>query len=665
MEKKKAFTLIELMGVLVILGILTVILVPVINNTIKNNKEELYNKQLELIKLSAKNLASDNTYILPEEIGEEIYITLGQLRAMGYAEEKIINPLNNENFSNDLIVMIVKGESDYEYDIVIDGGTVISSSGIIVYDPSKKYIKEGTTSSYIITAKTTSEMLNSDSQKKVEYFIDLDKENIVLLGDASSDMNVKYKIDGSNGLYKLTIAGGKTEGYLYFNFKDIKDGEGKDVSISEINSEISNVSNAKQIMVDNTAPVINFTTNGTSVWAKSVKTNIEVTDNNGSDALDNGTYKYSYLAFDREGESFENIRSYLLSLVVNEGQSLTNVYNLTEEVSQENGDGTYYLVAGACDKAGNCNMEVSNKFLVDNTAPTCSFSGENSTWTTTAQTILVTGIDNHKMDSSRSKYTKVYNQSGIEVKTDNVTYEVADEAGNTTTCSKSVNVYYDTKAPTKPIITLTGSDGSGYDQGWTNKNIWTKANSTDNGSGINEYYIGHDANANGYTYSGLTWTKNINANKTEMSYLIDWEGSWDFYIKSCDNVGNCSTSDRFALNIDKTPPVVTCNASAAKLYQDGVESTITSYGDCEVYVTLENVKSLVTVEENNIFSMSGQSNYSISRYFCDDSADCATSNWQKTLGHCVDGYCKATVTANVYDQANNLTQKTFIYYAKY
>ena len=107
MEKRKAFTLIELMGVLVIIGILTVILIPVINNTIKNNREELYNKQLSLIKLSAKNLASDNEYILPEEEGEEIYLTLGQLRAMGYAEETIINPKTKENFPDNLVVMII------------------------------------------------------------------------------------------------------------------------------------------------------------------------------------------------------------------------------------------------------------------------------------------------------------------------------------------------------------------------------------------------------------------------------------------------------------------------------------------------------------------------------------------------------------------------------
>ena len=67
MEKRKAFTLIELMGVLVIIGILTVILVPVINNTIKNNKQNLHDKQIELIKVAAQNLATDNTYILPEE----------------------------------------------------------------------------------------------------------------------------------------------------------------------------------------------------------------------------------------------------------------------------------------------------------------------------------------------------------------------------------------------------------------------------------------------------------------------------------------------------------------------------------------------------------------------------------------------------------------------
>ena len=125
MEKRKAFTLIELMGVLVIIGLLTSILIPVVSNTIKNNKQKLHDKQIELIKVAAQNLATDNTYILPEEDGEEIYITLGQLRVMGYAEETIIDPLTNKNFPDNLIVMIIKKGNDYDYVINLDGDVTI------------------------------------------------------------------------------------------------------------------------------------------------------------------------------------------------------------------------------------------------------------------------------------------------------------------------------------------------------------------------------------------------------------------------------------------------------------------------------------------------------------------------------------------------------------
>ncbi len=480
MEKKKAFTLIELMGVLVIVGILTVILIPVINNTIKNKKQDLYNQQIELIKLSAKNLASDNEYILPEEVGDEIFITLGQLRAMGYAEKTIINPLTKENFSDDLIVMVIKRESDYDYEIIIDGGTVVASSGIIVSNPSKKYIRKSNTSAYIITAKSEKEL----DGNKTEYYINLGKENINILGNASEDDNVKYKILGNGGLYKLIIVGGEKEGYLYFNFKEVKDIDGKEVKVSEINSEINSVKNNKQIIVDNTAPVINFTINGTNTWAKSVKTRIEVTDNNGNDALDTDTYKYIY------------------SLAGSVNQELTNSYNLANDVTQENGDGEYYLVAKACDKAGNCQTKRSNKFLVDNTAPTCSWNGENSTWTNKEVAITLTGTDNHKMNSSKASYTKTYNQSGIELTNENLSYEIEDEAGNKTVCSKGVNVYYDTKAPTCS---------------WKENNTWTKENVTvgvsgsDTGSGMSSSQSG-----NSWVYNKVGEEKDTEV----LSYLI-------------------------------------------------------------------------------------------------------------------------------------------------
>ena len=280
MEKRKAFTLIELMGVLVIIGVLTAILIPVVNNTIKNNKQTLHDKQIQSIILSAKNLASDNTYILPEEDGEIIYITLGQLRAMGYAEEIIIDPLTKENFPDSLIVMIIKNGKDYNYEIISDKGTLVSESGINVAPPSRPYIKAGAISTYIITAKTkTNITLNNNDEKQMDYYIDLEKENIKLRG--AVDEKVKYKLDGNSGLYKLTIQGGEEEGYLYFAFNELKDYEGKEVDVSSVNEEINKVSNNKQIIVDNTAPTITEA----NVFSKKEYNSIDI------DALIEGTDK--------------------------------------------------------------------------------------------------------------------------------------------------------------------------------------------------------------------------------------------------------------------------------------------------------------------------------------------------------------------------------------
>ena len=517
MEKRKAFTLIELMGVLVIIGILTVILVPVINNTIKNNKQKLHDDQIDMIRLSAQNLATDNTYILPEEDGEEIYITLGQLRAMGYAEGTIIDPLTNKNFPDNLIVMIIKKGNDYDYVINLDGGTIITSSGITVGNPSKKYIREGVNAYYIITAKTASTM---EKEQVLENYINIGKENIKLLEVGETDEKVKYKLDGNNGLYKLTVLGGDKNGYLYFSLNNLKDYEGKEVDVSVTNSNI------KKIIVDNDPPQISFTTNGTSVWAKSVATKIQVTDNNGNDALDDSTYKYVY------------------SLLNKEEQDLTSTYNLSDEVIKNKDDGEYYLIAKACDKAGNCKTEVSNKFLVDNTPPTCNWSGENTTWTQNAQTITLTGIDNHKMNSSKTIYTKTYNQSDIELSTDNLSSEIEDEAGNVTRCSKAVNVYYDTK---KPVITSVDNPTNGN---WVNYNFSVKLNTTENGSGLKDVYYSYTSNA--------SWIKEnaiINGNVVTTT-PFEAERNQVAYFKVCDGADNCSDQNSTQIRIDKTAPSV-------------------------------------------------------------------------------------------------------------
>ena len=441
MEKRKAFTLIELMGVLVIIGILTVILVPVINNTIKNNKQQLYDNQLKMIRLAAQNLATDNTYILPEEDGEEIYITLGQLRAMGYAEGTIIDPLTNENFSDNLIVMIIKKGNDYDYVINLDGDATIVDSDIQVAKPSRKYINKGTNSFYIITVKPDSETEEEKNKNTLGYYINIGKENINLLG--AVDEKVKYKLDGNNGLYKLTVLGGDKNGYLYFNLNNLKDYEGKEIDVSTTNNDIKS----------------------------------------------------------------------------------------------------------------------NKKIIVDNTKLTCNWSGENTTWTKEEVSIVLTGSKDKsdglpKAPMKGSNKTKTYNENGRELKTDNLSFVIEDEAGNVTTCSKTVNVYYDKKPPTIPTITgqrlyNESNVGTYTSNTWTINDVRMNYSSTDSGVGMVYYQYSHDNSTwinnnsnNGFTSSSTSWT-------------ISWESVYNYYIRACDGLNNCSSSSLMTIKIDKTAP--TCN----------------------------------------------------------------------------------------------------------
>ena len=440
MEKRKAFTLIELMGVLVIIGLLTSILIPVVSNTIKNNKQKLHDKQIELIKVAAQNLATDNTYILPEEDGEEIYITLGQLRAMGYAEGTIIDPLTNENFSDNLIVMIIKKGNDYDYVINLDGGIIITSSGITVGEPSRKYIREGVNAYYIITAKTASTM---EKEQVLENYINIGKENIKLLEVGETDEKVKYKLDGNSGLYKLTVLGGDKNGYLYFSLNNLKDYEGKEIDVSTTNNDINS----------------------------------------------------------------------------------------------------------------------NKKIIVDNEPLKCNWSGENTTWTKEEVSIVLTGSKDKsdglpKAPMKGSNKTKTYNENGTELRNDNLSFDIEDEAGNVTTCSKTVNVYYDKKPPTIPTITgqrlyNESNVGTYTSNTWTNNDVRMNYSSTDSGVGMVYYQYSHDNSTwinnnsnNGFTSSSTSWT-------------ISWESVYNYYIRACDGLNNCSSSSLMTIKIDKTAP--TCN----------------------------------------------------------------------------------------------------------
>lgn len=96
----KGFTLIEMLMVVLILGMLTLLLVPTINSLIERNENDNLKFMQESIKIAAQNYASDNKFELFNTCDDNgIKVTLEQLVDEGYLSSPIKNPKTKEDIS--------------------------------------------------------------------------------------------------------------------------------------------------------------------------------------------------------------------------------------------------------------------------------------------------------------------------------------------------------------------------------------------------------------------------------------------------------------------------------------------------------------------------------------------------------------------------------------
>ena len=118
--KNSGFTLIELLGVIAILGLLGVIIVPRIGAVISKNKQTLYETQIRNIKEAASNYISENIFKIEIQNNTSVGIKLGELKKCGYIDSNISNPLNSQQFSDDMIILITNKNNSYSYDVCLD-----------------------------------------------------------------------------------------------------------------------------------------------------------------------------------------------------------------------------------------------------------------------------------------------------------------------------------------------------------------------------------------------------------------------------------------------------------------------------------------------------------------------------------------------------------------
>lgn len=117
--KNKGFTLVELLAILVILGVIATIITPVVQKTLKANKEKVYEIMVEQIKDYTKDYLAKNTSMLPDHEGEINTVKFVDLKKEGLLQINVVNPITGNIISNESVVSITKKSNNYVYEVVI------------------------------------------------------------------------------------------------------------------------------------------------------------------------------------------------------------------------------------------------------------------------------------------------------------------------------------------------------------------------------------------------------------------------------------------------------------------------------------------------------------------------------------------------------------------
>ncbi len=220
--KKNAFTLIEILAAIVIMGILSTIIVTASIRKVNQARENSYKTLINSIELSAKNYVVDNENNLDDFLNNDwINISLQTL-----VDNKYLNNIKNPKTNKDLpltdIVYVTRnydGKIEATYDIEQDNKNKLTLSGAY-----NIYIKENSTyndpgillnNSLINSGVTITGEVNTSIVKKYQITYQYNgqtlKRNIIIYSDNTADSpaikTVTLTINEDGGILKNNISG--------------------------------------------------------------------------------------------------------------------------------------------------------------------------------------------------------------------------------------------------------------------------------------------------------------------------------------------------------------------------------------------------------------------------------------------------------------------------
>lgn len=119
MKNKRAFTLIEMIGIITILALIMLIALPSMTKTLKRNEQKKYDNYINNLKLVSENYLVDQLQKKNITFIDDVsYFSLGDIIDAGYVKEGITNPNNDKKISRDTRIKVIKNiDSTYSFEI--------------------------------------------------------------------------------------------------------------------------------------------------------------------------------------------------------------------------------------------------------------------------------------------------------------------------------------------------------------------------------------------------------------------------------------------------------------------------------------------------------------------------------------------------------------------
>lgn len=123
-ESKEGFTLIELMGVIVVMSIILLVGLPTISNMMKKDVESTYERYLVELYAASESYFVENKDFYPTLVapGGRAYVTIDELMSEGYIRNVVTDPETNEDLPIETQVEVTVN-ADYTYSFQIKKGS--------------------------------------------------------------------------------------------------------------------------------------------------------------------------------------------------------------------------------------------------------------------------------------------------------------------------------------------------------------------------------------------------------------------------------------------------------------------------------------------------------------------------------------------------------------